>query len=345
LVAGSDGALYGTTAFLGANGFGTVYRMNQDGSNYSVLWSFGGTVGDGQNPQAGLVEGCGGALYGTTYGGGTHGYFGTVYKINHDGTGYTVLWSLGAAGLYMYAGLISGSDGALYGTTFGGGYGYGTVFKLASPYAWDFDAPTATDACSGTNVTITILSTVTNGVCPKLITRTWRATDACGNTNTCSQTVTVADATPPVITCPGNKTVVCGSVWDFDMPSVFDACSGTNVTLDVLGTVTNNADLHVITRTWVATDACGNTNLCSQTVTAVLPGPIVVVAALTSTGDVQISFNTFNGPTYIVEYKDDLTDPGWRTLTTITGTGGEAGILEPQPLFAKRFYRVRQVCP
>src|ERR1019366_8512809 len=45
-----------------------------------------------------------------------------------------------------------------------------------------------------TNVAITVVSTVTNGVCPQVITRTWLATDLCGNTNTCSQTVTVNQA-------------------------------------------------------------------------------------------------------------------------------------------------------
>ena len=49
----------------------------------------------------------------------------------------------------------------------------------------------ALDACCGPNVTITVLSTVTNGVHPQVITRTWQATDCCGNNSTCSQTVTV----------------------------------------------------------------------------------------------------------------------------------------------------------
>jgi Concanavalin A-like lectin/glucanases superfamily/Immunoglobulin domain len=135
--------------------------------------------------------------------------------------------------------------------------------------AWTFDPPAASDACSGTNVTLTILSTVTNGVCPRIITRTWMVTDACTNSSTCSQTVTVVDTTPPVLTCATNKTVQCGTAWTFDAPSVLDACSGTNVTLAVLGTVTNGSCPQVLTRSWSATDLCGNTNTCSQTVTVV----------------------------------------------------------------------------
>src|SRR3974377_2084835 len=60
------------------------------------------------------------------------------------------------------------------------------------------------------------------GLCPEVITRTWLYVDGCGNSNTCSQTVTVVDSTPPVITCASNKTVVCGTAWSFDTPSVYD---------------------------------------------------------------------------------------------------------------------------
>src|SRR5262249_5855156 len=75
-----------------------------------------------------------------------------------------------------------------------------------------FLAPTAYDLCSGTNVTVTIVSTVTtpaNPRCPGLtnITRTWSATDLCGNSNRCSQTITLVDTTPPDITCADNQIV------------------------------------------------------------------------------------------------------------------------------------------
>jgi hypothetical protein len=68
--------------------------------------------------------------------------------------------------------------------------------------AWTFDPPTGFDNCSGTNVTVTVAGTVTNGSCPLLITRTWTLTDLCGNTNTWSQSVTVVDNTPPTVNCP-----------------------------------------------------------------------------------------------------------------------------------------------
>src|SRR5207248_9178268 len=133
-----------------------------------------------------------------------------------------------------------------------------------------FDVPTVFDACCGTNVTLTVLNTVTNTnpdgtpstPCLQDITRTWQAVDCSGLTNTCSQTVTVTDTHPPVLTCATNKTVNLGSNWSFDEPTAVDDCCGTNVTLIELNTVTNNATGTIcsedITRTWQATDCCSN---------------------------------------------------------------------------------------
>ena len=138
--------------------------------------------------------------------------------------------------------------------------------SVACDSTWDFDAPTATTACSNTNIVLSVISTVTNGSCPKTVTRTWRATDSCQNTNACSQTVTLLDVTPPIIECSSNKTVSAESTWNFDTPVANDDCSGTNVTLSVQSTVTNAGCPQIIIRTWVAVDPCGNSNTCAQTV-------------------------------------------------------------------------------
>ncbi len=146
---------------------------------------------------------------------------------------------------------------------------------------WRFDPPVVTDGCSGTNVTLIVVSTVTNGTCPQVITRTWQAVDPCGNksTNTCSQTVTVVDTTPPTITCAPEKTVQCGTAWRFDAPVASDSCSGTNVTITIVSTVTNGLCPQVITRTWRVTDACGNSATCTQTVTVIDTTPPVFGSA------------------------------------------------------------------
>jgi uncharacterized repeat protein (TIGR03803 family) len=113
--------------------------------NETVLYNFTGGS-DGANPSNGsLIIDSSGALYGTTVYGGTLGAGGdgTVYKLTPHRNGWTrtVLHSFpptgstpGPDGVNPFAGVIFGSDGALYGTTvFGGNSGNGTVYKLTPP--------------------------------------------------------------------------------------------------------------------------------------------------------------------------------------------------------------------
>lgn len=136
LIQGKDGSFYGTTREGGAYGKGTVFRITLRGvqSSETVLHSFGGNSSDGQTPTAGLVHGTDGNLYGTTSGGGSH-LGGTAYRITL-GAGVpseTLLYSFGGAGDGTSpSSLVQGSDGAFYGTTYGGGAKeLGTVFGLA----------------------------------------------------------------------------------------------------------------------------------------------------------------------------------------------------------------------
>jgi uncharacterized repeat protein (TIGR03803 family) len=72
-------------------------------------------------------------LYGAAFAGGNSGY-GTMYQLKHVGSGWTFhpLYSFAgnADGSGPLARVVFGPDGALYGTTSGGGNGYGTVFKV-----------------------------------------------------------------------------------------------------------------------------------------------------------------------------------------------------------------------
>jgi uncharacterized repeat protein (TIGR03803 family) len=127
LLEGRDGALYGTTGYGGTAGWGTVFKVNKDGSGYTVL--AGPSI---LNRPRAVIEGNDGALYGTTWDGNSN-YAGTVFKLNKDGTSYSELYSFsgGSDGSNPAAGLVQGSDGAFYGTTSGGGdLGLGTIFAL-----------------------------------------------------------------------------------------------------------------------------------------------------------------------------------------------------------------------
>jgi uncharacterized repeat protein (TIGR03803 family) len=134
LIAGSDGVLYGTTSSGGHANQGTVFRVNQDGSGFHLLWSFGGGTNDGARPFAALREGSDGALYGTTEEGGQFG-FGTVFQLSKDGSQFAILKSFTGNddGAFPEARLLQGSDGLLYGTASGGGTNdYGVIFRLAA---------------------------------------------------------------------------------------------------------------------------------------------------------------------------------------------------------------------
>jgi uncharacterized repeat protein (TIGR03803 family) len=137
--------LYGTAWQGGNAGFGTVFRVNTDGTSFTNLHSFPAISGPnpptnsaGASPLAGLVL-SGNTLYGTAFSGGTNGT-GTVFALNTDGTGFTDLHNFPATsgpvpatnseGAFPEAGLVL-SGNTLYGTAAGGGTnGTGTVFAL-----------------------------------------------------------------------------------------------------------------------------------------------------------------------------------------------------------------------
>jgi uncharacterized repeat protein (TIGR03803 family) len=120
--------LYGTANGGGAFDCGLVFRINTDGSGYTVLKSFSGN--DGRNPQGKLVL-SGSTLYGTTVNGGSND-FGTVFKVNTDGSNFTVIKSFnGNDGASPGSGLaLSGTT--LYGTVLNSPSQNGAVFKVGT---------------------------------------------------------------------------------------------------------------------------------------------------------------------------------------------------------------------
>jgi uncharacterized repeat protein (TIGR03803 family) len=132
LIQGSDGALYGTTWYGGANQYGTIFKLKIDGTGFQTLHVFSGSgsQGDGASPNAALLQGSDGALYGTTWYGGAN-LDGTIFKLKLDGSSFQTLHNFnGADGNDPHAALIQGTDGTLYGTARIGGTNDGTVFRL-----------------------------------------------------------------------------------------------------------------------------------------------------------------------------------------------------------------------
>jgi uncharacterized repeat protein (TIGR03803 family) len=112
------------------SGGGTIFKMDTDGSGYSVLKYFN-AIEDGAWPLAGLILNSN-ILYGTT------SYFGsanrgTVFKIHTNGTSYTVIknFTVDTDGVFPCSGLVA-SGSTFYGTTSNGGQNsdQGSVFKI-----------------------------------------------------------------------------------------------------------------------------------------------------------------------------------------------------------------------
>lgn len=138
LVLATDGYYWGTTQFGGARGFGTIFKVRPDGSDWTTVLSFmsTGTSERGAQPVAGLVAGSDGNLYGTTSSGGA-GNFGTIFKVTPAGVLTTLVEFTGASGLNRgskpNARLVEVGAGIFYGTaSVGGPSQYGTIFKVTS---------------------------------------------------------------------------------------------------------------------------------------------------------------------------------------------------------------------
>jgi len=140
-----------------------------------------------------------------------------------------------------------------------------------------FDAPpaeilTATDLVD-TDVPVIFEEETTPGDCPQeyTITRTWTATDDCGNSTQHIQVISVEDNTPPELNnLPDiSVTVEC----DQDLPGIPDVTASDLCDTDVSVTFNESTEAgscpqeYTLYRTWEATDDCGNTVTFTQTIT------------------------------------------------------------------------------
>ncbi len=124
----------------------------------------------------------------------------------------------------------------------------------------------ATDDCDA-NVTISLKEINNSSSCNGgfILQRLWIAQDNCGNADTLSQRITVLDNIPPALFgVPANTTVTCVNI---PPPPIIgnginatDNCdTDVNIVLNETSTIgACNNNIYTITRTWVATDDCGN---------------------------------------------------------------------------------------
>jgi len=137
------GNFYGTVYWIRAESPGGVFKLNRNGKE-TVLHDFTG-IPDGASPTAGVFRDNEGNLFGTTSVGGGGPRFegcGTVFKVSKTGKETVVYRFLDLPdGAFPQAGLIPGTRGNFYGTTYIGGdpacngfygVGCGTVFEVSA---------------------------------------------------------------------------------------------------------------------------------------------------------------------------------------------------------------------
>jgi len=134
LLQAPDGYLYGMTENGGLNGFGVIFKVKMDGTGFQKIFEFGQNINAlyGAHPKGSLMSGSDGKLYGMAMAGGSS-WGGTVFKINTNGTGFSVIYNFNNTTGYFPAGSLveDVNTGFLFGMTeLGGTSNFGTVFKI-----------------------------------------------------------------------------------------------------------------------------------------------------------------------------------------------------------------------
>src|SRR5690606_32107003 len=182
-----------------------------------------------------------------------------------------------------------------------------------------FDEPVAGSACGEVVISQVGEDEVTGNPCEgQVYTRTWSATTENGAVVTISQSITVqADKEPPVFDrMPGNVVLPCGS----ELPH-FDISVSDNVDGGI--SISTHIDREgegcdeVITRTWTATDACGNSSSVSQEIRfaelmdlafTFVPGDVTLKLGGELPEDVAIATSTCEEGEVNMEISDVITD-------------------------------------
>ena len=138
----------------------------------------------------------------------------------------------------------------------------------AAILAW-LTTASAYDECDG-SVLVTNDYTGYTQSCNHVITVHFNAVDASGNNAiTVSSTITFEDVTPPVLTIPADVAVECDAVPAVGTATAMDDCDN-DVMITYDGEVRTDgacANSYTLTRTWTATDDCGNITTRNQLIT------------------------------------------------------------------------------
>jgi len=168
------------------------------------------------------------------------------------------------------------------------------------------------------------------------------AWDANGNTNQTAFTVTVADTRAPMISCPGNVTLLKtrpeGAQFFYQLlySDIGDSAPMVEYSMPPGSTFAPGTTAV----TCAVTDASGNTSTCSFNVTVVSATPGLISNLNVAQHQVSLSIPTQAGVEYAIQYKNSKEDRTWQPLAFLQGNGSLMTVADPHPAPISRFYRV-----
>jgi uncharacterized repeat protein (TIGR03803 family) len=348
LTLGADGNFYGMTA-IGLYGYGNIFKMTPAGV-LTNLYSFTGGR-DGSAPVGALVQGTDGYFYGATEHNMFFGYafYGTIFKISANGA-LTTLYTLNYTdGAYPLAGLIQGSDGNFYGTTYTGvNAGNGTVFRITPG-----GSLTTLAAFDGFDDGAHPMTPVVEGPDGALYGTT--SSGGWGGRGTVFRLGFTS--APQFTTQPASQTVVAGTTAQFSA-TYFGArpltcqwqCNSTN--LADAGNVSGSAG-RVLTISNVSMDNAGTYSLVisnslnsvasAGAALSVIPGP-AFQSVTASQGIITFVLSTVPAHVYQMQSAPDLTSGNWSNdNASVQAAGNTVTLTVAVVTNSQRFYRIEFV--
>jgi uncharacterized repeat protein (TIGR03803 family) len=392
LTQAADGAWYGTASVGGpvedtfGGGFGVLYKLDGNGA-YSVVWGFGGVLDqdgnplDGAAPNAAVVIGPDGTIYGTTQAGGNtpdpnSGQYGTVFEIQTNGD-FSSLYSFGTVqdgdgnpvdGSGPVSSVTVGTDGNLYGVTpaggthtnYNSGAGGGTIFKITA--AGDFSSlysfSGGADGAAPLGALLqgadggfygTTSAGGTNGVGA-----VFRFTEADGlrTLHTFSGRADGAVPMAGLVAGPGGLLYGTasegglfggGTVYSISTTGVFTTLYSFFGEGD--GAHPHAPLLHATDGAFYGSTSVGGANNLGALYRMTLPAPHPKFTSIAMTGaGVTLTWAATTGQTFQLQYAADPTSAAWTNIgAVLTATGSTVTATDPGALNARRFYRFLQL--
>jgi uncharacterized repeat protein (TIGR03803 family) len=226
LAQATNGNLFGATFAGGSKGLGTVFEIPNRSGSLNVLASF--AISNGSNPDAPLVIGSDGLVYGTTLQGGADGQglvfqiatnIGKVGKSAGTNTALSAEDSLDAStGACPQAGLLQAKDGNFYGTTTSGGAnGTGTVFGVLGFAPTILSDPTNLSFALNKTANFSVQA---GGSSPLFYQWRFGGANLTNGGNISGATSNLLTLSPEALTDPGNYSVIVSNAYGVVTSSV-----------------------------------------------------------------------------------------------------------------------------